>query len=249
MKKKIIGTFVFYDEDHLLIPQIESLLSFCDEVVALGNSPTTKALEIAQTYVRKNKFTLILDNNKKNNFYDSDEYGDRQKVLNEALKIGCDVYFYTDVDEIVSQNSSEKLKKYLQDIPDDVYGSLYRYDFWENAHNYRLKHNPGEEIENAKPPMLLDYFCSTKHITKYLEAQVPNFHALRLPFLSKFRGKIIFDDIKILHYGYMLKSIIKKKENFWLTNPSMVGNCWSEDMKMNLDDFKKNFGVGFLNER
>ena len=149
----LVGTFTFYNEDDLMVLQLETLLAICDAVVMLSDNATEKCLQIAEAY-EDNEKVYLLRNIKADNFNERDEVGDRQKLLDKARSLGATQCLHTDVDEIFSIKSIPILTDFLKTCDGDEIISAHRYDFWDNAHTYRLDRagdTAGEVLLMAQP--------------------------------------------------------------------------------------------------
>jgi len=248
----LVGTFTFYNEDDLMVLQLETLLAICDAVVMLSDNATEKCLQIAEAY-EDNEKIYLLRNIKEDNFNERDEVGDRQKLLDKARSIGATQCLHTDVDEIFSIKSIPVLTRYLTTHPEDVVLCAYRYDLWDNAHTYRLDREgdtAGEVLLMATPPVVYPYIFPVRDGNNYILKPVPNFHSPRIPLQHLLElGKekhpsVLHPELEILHYGYYRRDLIETKGNFYKTNEQITQNCWGEDMQVTSEEFIKRWGMG-----
>lgn len=242
----LVGTFTFYNEEDLMVLQLETLLAICDAVVILSDNATQKCLQIAEAY-EDNESVHLLRNVKVDNFTQRDEVGDRQKLLDKARSIGATRCLHTDVDEIFSIKSVPILIDFLRTTKGNEIISAHRYDFWDNAHTYRLDRtgiSTGKVLPMAKPPVQYPYIFPVKDGHNYSLKPIPNFHAPRTPQFGANHTNILHPELKVLHYGYYRKDLIETKENFYKTDQRITQNCWGEDMQVTSKEYISRWGMG-----
>lgn len=251
MKSKIVGAFTFCNESHLILHQIETMLLFCDEIIALSDDPSHLAFQIAKSYVKEGLFHLYF-NVKSNNFLQRNEVGDRQNLLQHARNIGANIYFYTDVDEIIEHKSIEKIKQSLKHLKNNEILTLPRYDFWRNCYNYRLLRNESNAKKifiNEPSPYKTQYACRLNNALNFEFKCPPNFHAKRMPEFRVPMNEVILNDVRVLHYGYINDFLIEEKKNFYLTNSTISNVNWAEDMQVSTEEYKNKWGIGELERK
>lgn len=250
MKK--IASFTFFDESTILVHQLEILLNIVDEVIIQSDNSTDETKEIALSYV-DNKNVFYLDNKKENNFYQRDEYGDRQKLLDFVKSRNGNVHYHTDVDEILAIKDISKVKDILENCKENEIYNFRRYDFWGNSNLFRLQSNTSEHsnklVENIKPHCVYPYIYNMKYAESFANMPVPNFHSPRIPNFSNSMNQILIEDVSMFHFGYYLNSIIEKKGNFYKTNLNITSNCWGENMCVTTEEYIEKWGMGIITRK
>lgn len=252
MSNKIIGSFTFSIEDDLILHQLELLTALCDEVVIQGDAPTQKAHEIAVAYT-DNRTVFYFENKKQDRFYQRDEFGDRQRLLEFAKTRNANVHLHTDTDEFFAVKDISKVKNILNCCKEDEVYSFRRYDFWGNAFNYRIPYNStqyaNKEIENYKSPVIYSYIYNLKHATEFSQPVIPNYHSPRTPSFNIQMNTIVSEDIDVYHMGYYRDTLIREKGEFYKKNSNITQNCWGDDMQVNRDTYLKQWGMGITNRK
>lgn len=246
MSKKIVGAFAFNDEAHLIVMQIETMLRICNVVIALSDNPENLAYSIAKCY-ESNRF-IILKNDKIDRFNQRDEQGDRAKLLQLAKDLGGEIYYYTDLDEIIRIEDISYMQMALNVLPVNGVLSLRRYDLWKNAYHYRLNRdeaNSGKVHTDIKSPHTTKYACNLKHALTFPKRSIPNFHAERMPRFSVPTTDFLSDRIQVIHYGYFNSDIVNSKKDFYLKNSKVSNVKWGEDMQVSSEDYIKKWGAGY----
>lgn len=246
MSKKIVGAFTFNDEAHLIVMQIETMLRVCDEVVALSDDPTHLAYDIAKSYEGLN-FHLV-KNDKVDRFNQRDEQGDRNRLLLIAKALGAEIYYYTDLDEIIRMEDIPAMISIMNALPPDKKLSLRRYDLWRNAYTYRLVRDPNNSEKqgvNVPSPYTTEYACNLKFALEFDKRPIPNFHAARMPNFSVPQTTHLHERVKVIHYGYFNSALVDKKRDFYLKNSSVSNVTWGEDMRVSDTEYIKKWGAGY----
>jgi hypothetical protein len=244
---KIIGAFTFNDEVHLVTLQIETMLRFCDEIVALSDNPNHETFNIVSSYVGPN-FHLFY-NDKTDRFAQRDEQGDRARLLKSAKEFGATTYYYTDVDEIIEMTSVNNMRAALEELPNNHILNLRRYDLWKNAYNYRLirdTSNGGKIFKEIESPYTTKYACKLDFALDFDPAEIPNFHAKRMPNFNTTMVDIIDETIKVIHYGYFNEKLIESKKQFYLINSNTSKVNWEENMQVSSEEYINKWGAGYL---
>lgn len=243
----LVGTFTFYDESDLMVHQLETMLSICDAIVMQSDSATDDCLQIAEAY-EDNDTVHLIRNVKADNFNQRDEVGDRQRLLDKARELGATTCYHTDVDEIISTRCVPLFNDILNEYKNDKILRMYRYDLWDNAHNYRLPRSgkdAGKVIDMVKPPVdggTSPYIFPVLEGSNYTLRPVPNFHSPRFPSMNLEHE--VCEGVDVIHYGYYKNSLIKKKENFYQTNPVVTHNSWGPDMQVTAEEYISQWGMG-----
>lgn len=245
---KLIGTFTFYNETALIVHQLETMLSFCDEIIMLSDNALPETLEIAEAYTN-NKTVRLLKHIKQDNFKQRDEWGDRQLLLQAVRERKGDIHYHTDADEIFLAKDVNKVAYAVNSLTENELLYFPLNTFWGNAHNYRIPYktteNTGKLIPGIASGSTMPYFYYTKHALNFPTKPIPNFHAPRLP---NFANNVTMTrkdcNIPVMHYGYYTKNIIEAKKLFYNTNASQSGNIWGKDMQVTTEEYIQNWGMG-----
>lgn len=248
---KTIGSFSFHNEANLLISQLECMQYFCDEIVLLSDNATQDALEVANSYIN-NKNIFLLSINKRDNFYERDEYGDRQKLLEFAKSRNAEIHYHTDADEIPLIKDIPKIYNIINNVKDNEIHKFELNTFWGNAHNYRIPYqtniHAGQIIKNIKSGSVMPYVYHLKYAGNFTNMMRPNFHAPRTPNFHINMNEVTHDII-MLHYGYFTPNIIENKNKFYNQNKNITGNCWGEDMQVNTQQYIDKWGMGEIQRK
>jgi hypothetical protein len=251
----IAGAFMIYDESDLVVFQLETLLYLCDVVIVLADNPTEQVETILRSYEQKNLVELII-NKKNDNFYERDERGDNERLLQKARELGANYCFFTRADEIVAPKSLNKVKSIIDNYDSSYVVQFYRYDLWYNAHSYRNKssdqHLKGKLLEGNIPAIVYGYIFPILNNSTYIPhgwPAVPNFHCEVEPYPCQQMKHILYDDVFIIHYGYYRPDIAIKKGKFYNTKSNVTGNVWQHDMQIDDKTFIEEYGMGILKRK
>lgn len=245
---KLIGTFTFFNETTLLVHQLETMLTFCDEIIMLSDNALPETLEIAESYTN-NKTIRLLKQIKQDNFKQRDEWGDRQLLLQGVRERKGDIHYHTDADEIFLLKNTNKLRTLIKEFKENEILYFPLNTFWGNAHNYRIPYNTtnnsGKQIVGIESGSTMPYFYYTKMALNFPVKSVPNFHAPRLPaFVDSKIMTRVDHDLPVLHYGYYTNKTIEAKKKFYNTNTVHTGNIWGKDMQVTTEEYIQTWGMG-----
>jgi len=179
---KLIGFMQIYNEviKGNLRRCLESMSSYCDEIVIYDDASTDNSIEVAK------QFTDLIIEGEKNEWGKEAEH--RQQLLELALKHNPDWIFWLDADEVIEQRGESELRKLCESGDKDSY-AFHEINLWRTPVFYRIDnfYNDG-------------WFCRLWKNTGelYIENK-PGLHQRLVPQGLKNEGQ---SDLQILHYGF-----------------------------------------------
>ena len=175
----------------------------CDEIVILDDGSTDSTVEICQS------FPNVVDIHMQKDL-PYDEWRDRTKLLEMALKQNPDYLLGLDGDHVLEPDADKLLFYELEQYPEVNFFKLQNYEMWDHPNQRRCDGRMGNiwQLRLCKVPTnpeILEYAKYDGPINIHIPAVPQNMAGLSFP---------IFSSVKVFHYGKYTEEIRKKKFDF-----------------------------------
>ena len=191
------------NEEHHIELSLKHTSKVCDEIVILDDGSTDKTVEIC------NSFSNVVDIHMQKDL-PYDEWRDRTKLLEMALKRKPDYLLGLDADHVFQPGSDKLLFHEIKNFPDITYFKLQNYEMWDHPNQRRCDGYNG----NTWQPRLCKVPANPEKM-EYAKYDGPlNIHIPAVPQNMPGNDFPMFSGVKILHYGKFTPEKRKQKFDF-----------------------------------
>jgi glycosyltransferase involved in cell wall biosynthesis len=204
MKSKITVVYRLKNEEKWIGKSLESVLSFCDNVIVLDNNSIDNTVKICKDFSHVN----IIEQPD----LPFDESRDRNILLQKSLELKPDYVLSMDGDEILIPNSKEILEEELEILYPNSNVFMFQFLYmWDKLNQYRYD----GVYENIWQQRLFKTSNQPENLKIYDTNYSGNAHASSIPNNTLGQKFPIRSTIKILHYGYFDQTLRNNKFNFY----------------------------------